>query len=87
MDYNMNEVITTILEEVKKLPDGTETSTFQLLQKLFPDLDISTKDLFEIEKMVIEYAEADGIILDKSKYDGATVGLPFHIAFVKRMKD
>lgn len=86
MDKTVEELVNEIFEEIKRLPDGTEISTAQILDKLYPDIELSTEDLFKIEKEVRKKSELEGIILDKSKYDGAFVGLPFNIPFIKNTK-
>lgn len=86
MDKKMENLTNEMFEEIKSLPDGTEISTAQILKKLYPNLELSTEDLFKIEREVIAKSEVEGILLDKSKYDGAFVGLPFSIPFVKNTK-
>lgn len=84
MEDLIQQAVITVFEEIKKSSNGTETSISELLKKSFPNLDFSIEDKFKIEIMVREKAEAENIILDKSKYEGALVGLPFNIPFVKK---
>lgn len=81
---DIDKIVNNIFNEIKELSDETEISISELIKKLNLSLDFSTEDMFEIEKKVREKAETEGIILDKSKYDGTVVGLPFNIPFVKR---
>lgn len=86
MDKAIESLVNEIFEEIKSLPDGTEISTAQILKKIYPNIELSTKDLLKIEMEVITKSELEGIILDKSKYDDTFVGLPFNIPFVKNTK-
>ena len=86
MDITVEKLVNEIFEEITKLLDGTEISTAQILKKLYPNFELSTEDLFKIEMEVRKKSELEGIVLDKSKYDGQFVGLPFNIPFVKSTK-
>ncbi len=81
---DIEKIVNNIFNEIKGLSDETEISISELIKKLNLSLDFSTEDMFEIEKKVREKAETEGIVLDKSKYDGAVVGFSFNIPFVKR---
>jgi hypothetical protein len=94
----IDNIVNKIIAKIKTLPDGTETSISQLMYDLLiiksydrsknvyigDNFEIITKDMFLINKEVIERAENEGIFLDFSKYVGKMVGLLFNISFVKR---
>lgn len=96
IDTDIDVIVNRLVEEIKSLPDGTETSISSLLatiyggiprhgaDNMYIEFDLSDKELFEINKKVSEKAAAVGLYLDFSKYEDQKVGFPFNIPFVKR---
>ena len=82
MNKNVEEIVEKLFLKLKKLPSGYETSTSELLGKDSLE-NFSTKDLFDINKQLIEKCEKENIKLNFDKYSGAVVGLPFYIPFIK----
>ena len=82
MNKNVEEIVEKLFLKLKELPSGYETSTSELLGKDSLE-NFSTKDLFDINKQLIEKCEKENIKLNFDKYSGAVVGLPFNIPFIK----
>lgn len=75
-----NETVFNIVKKIIDLPEGTETT----ISKLFGDTVSSyNKFMFNIDKTVTKVCEKINIKLDRSKYNGAVVGLPFNTPFKK----
>lgn len=75
-----NEPVYNIVKKIIDLPEGTETT----ISKLLGDTSNSyNKFMFDIDKTVTKVCEKINIKLDRSKYKGAVVGLPFNIPFKK----
>ena len=73
-----NEPVYNIVKKIIDLPEETETTIVKLLGDTRYD-----KYLFDINSFVTEVCERINIKLDRSKYKGAAVGLPFNIPFEK----
>lgn len=82
-ENNIEETVNKLLNILKGMPSGTETSVTKLLGK-GTFYKYTTKQLFEITKQLIKKCEEERIILDYSKYEDTAVGLPFNIDFIKR---
>ena len=82
MTKNVEEIVEELFLKLKGLPSGTEISTSELLGK---DMlkKFSTKDLFDINKRLMEKCEMENIKLNFEKFSGTIVGLPFNIPFTK----
>ena len=82
MNKNVEEIVEKLFLKLKELPSGYETSTSELLGKDSLE-NFSTKDLFDINKQLIEKCKKENIKLNFDKYSDAVVGLPFNIPFIK----
>lgn len=82
MNKNVEEIVEKLFLKLEELPSGYETSTSELLGKDSLE-NFSTKELFDINKQLIEKCEKENIKLNFDKYSGAVVGLPFNIPFIK----
>jgi len=95
-NVDFNSIITTLLDYIEKQPDGYENSLLAVLNEVYTDLkyengiyyfgnnELTFKNLFELQELLIKKSQEKNILLDFSKYDGQAVGLPFNIPFVKR---
>ena len=79
----IKELAKELVEVLKKMPDGTETSSGRLLFENGYEPDkMDLGDLFVFDRELRRAAKANKLILDSSMYDGMDVGLPFNIEFV-----
>ena len=76
------EIIELLVQEIAKLPEGTESTIAREVSKL--GIDVTDKELFDIDYKTIEKLDEKRILLDKSKYVGQCIGLSFNIPFVVR---
>lgn len=67
-----------IVKKIIDLPDGTETS----ITKLLNNSQFTSKQLFDINHIVIKVCKKININLDFSKNDGKIGGLPYNLPFV-----
>ena len=83
-DVTLNEIVYNVVKKIIDLPDGSETSISKLVdnEETFHNIEL----MFKISEMVYSVCEKINIILDKSKYEGMYLGLPFNIQFVKVSK-
>jgi len=96
--FEKKPLVDAVLKELGNLPDGTETSTSECLDRLFTyktykdaiyhfeTCEVSTDEFFEIDRLVRMNAKKEGLIVDDSKHAGMALGLPFHIPFTIRKK-
>ena len=94
----MERIVKEIVDYLLTLPEGTEVSTGQVIEKLYGNnylnsegYDIYGKryyfdDFFKIDNRVYALAKKRGLILDGSKYEGTVTGLPFDVPYVLRRK-
>lgn len=99
MDWRteLKEIADKILNYLLSFPEETEITTLQALKNMCGDAtkagesgilcpELSTRDLFEINLAVRKGASEKGLILDDSKYNGAPMGMSFHIPYTVRRK-
>ena len=67
-----------IIKKIIDLPEGTETS----ITKLLNNPQFTSKQLFDINNIVIKVCEKININLDFSKNDGKVRGLPYNLPFI-----
>ena len=95
-NQSKTEIVNKIIEKIKLLPNNTETSISSLLAEMFQsrykqgiynfdNLELTNRDMFDINEAVIEKVNEENIELDYSKFEGQDVGLPFNILFVKKL--
>ena len=94
----INVIVSEIVDALLLLPEGTELATSDVIKQLYgreylsnEDYEIHGKmysfaDILKIDAIVRKQAKKRGLILDDSKFDGMTIGLPFHIPFIIRKK-
>ena len=79
------EIIELLVQEIAKLPEGTESTIAREVSKL--GIDVTDKELFDIDYKTIEKLDEKRILLDKSNYAGQCIGLSFNIPFVVRKEN
>lgn len=78
----MEETVQNIVNKIKELPAGTETSIGMLLSD--SNIKYSLEQEMQICMDVIAKCKNENIILDFSKYADQKVGLPQNIPFIKK---
>ena len=79
------ELIEYIMNEIRKLEVGAQTSISQILgSELLRKC--NSVELFEIYNIVKEACDRENIILNTQDFDGKIVGLPYTIPFIKELK-
>lgn len=76
-------LVDTVVEKIKLLEVGTETSIAMLLQE-FSSNDLDSEELFDLMLAIFEKCRKEGITLDFSKYEDIENSLLFNIPFVKK---
>lgn len=96
--FDKQHLVDAILMELSKLPDGTDISTSDALDRAFQyqtyddgvyfynGFQIDISDFFEIDLRVRKQAHIHNLILDNSKSAGMVLGLPFHIPYTVKHK-
>jgi len=82
---NLEDIINELVEKIKELPDGTETSISRLLTDN-NHTGLETKDLFFIDSEVRKRVELENVWLDTSGVKELMIGMPFSAFFIKRSK-
>lgn len=82
--------VDAIMAKLKELPDGTETSTAQVVEMLYGNMNFtereydygevafSFEEYFEVDSRVRKQAEEAKLLLDDTPWAGMVLGLPFH---------
>ena len=82
---SQKEMISKMIQVLKKLPEGTEITTFQLVREAGFDVSIyDAKTLFLLHFAIFDEAEENGLELDMSKHENKLEGLPFNLDYVVR---
>ena len=72
----LQSIVSELVEELRELPDQTELSTRQLMDRAgYMDEELSNEDLMDIDYALRQAARKAHIILDSSKHDGIPEGL------------
>jgi len=91
-------VVDAIVAKLKELPDGTETSTSQVVEMLYGKMKFteneydygavafSFEEYFEVDEQVRRQAKKAGLILDGSPWEDTVMGLPFHYPYLVNRK-
>ena len=80
----INDIVETLIEELRELPDGTETTIGQLVTKCgynMRQLELDDQ-MLAIYGDLLKAARKAHITLDWSAYKNMVVGLPYNIPFV-----
>ena len=83
--FTVDELIDRLILKLKSLPEGTETSTSDLIYMVCDfkgdpmnrEIDLSLDDLFDIDEKLRRMAIKNGLYLDCSKDSEHRMSLPF----------
>ena len=88
--------VDAIVAKLEELPDGTETSTAQVVEMLYGNMNFtereydygevafSFEEYFEVDSRVRKQAEEAKLLLDDTPWAGMVLGLPFHYPYIVR---
>lgn len=79
----IEEIINKIVYKIDKLDSGTEIAMSELWKDEIKRHKLEFDDLFDINEKILNICEEKNIKLNFDKYDGACVGLPYDIPFIK----
>lgn len=90
-----NDIVDALLNEMDTLKDGTELSTWDLMDAVygyekfedgycFKDFKISEEEFIQIDATLKEVAQKEGYFLDDSIYQDVLGAFPFSLTFVVR---
>ena len=71
------------VDKINNLDSGTEISMSELWQNEIKRYKLEFNDLFDMNEKILDMCEEKNIKLNFDKYDGACVGLPYDIPFIK----
>lgn len=74
-----------IVDYIKNMRIGDSNSIGAIVKNVF-NKELSVDELFDIQDIVMQKCEEQGIICDYSKNDGSVVGLPFNLDFIIKEK-
>lgn len=78
-------IISELIEELRELPDQTELTTWQLIDRAgYADEKFSNEDLMDIDYALRQAARKAHITLDGSRHDGLVEGLPYNLDYIVR---
>ena len=82
----VEETVIKVVELIKTLPSGTETTTAILTGEVLGKEFVNNEpiELMEINQRIFEECEKINITLDNSEYNDSIVGLPYNIPFIVR---
>ena len=84
---NSKSVVNSVVEYIESLPEGSSTTTFKILGKLYGEESAWNMDPFSLHFEIYDEIERRGKVeLDLSEYDGLIVGLPQNYTFVVRKR-
>ena len=96
--FKHQSVVDAIVAKLKELPEGTETSTSQVVEMIYGKTDFtereydygavafSFEEYFEVDDQVRRQAKKAGLFLDDSSWAGMELGLPFHFPHLVKRK-
>ena len=96
--FKHQSVVDAIVAKLKELPEGTETSTSQVVEMIYGKMDFtereydygavafSFEEYFEVDDQVRRQAKKAGLFLDDSPWAGMELGLPFHFPYLVKRK-
>lgn len=75
-----------MVEKLMTMPDNTEISTFEMLDKLGIVCEAPSEESFQLDYLFLETAKRNGFLVDTAKYEGLCVGFPVYIPSIFRNK-
>lgn len=82
----IEEIANKVVNKIDKLEYNIEISNSELWKDLINSNELDFDELFELNNRIIELCKNKEYILNFDKYNNATVGLPYHIPFIKEEK-
>ena len=94
----INDIANEVVKYLLTLPEGTEISTTAAMAKVYcsecmkgtefiiEGKIISDSELFDVDNKIHTVAKKNGLILDRSRFDGMDVGLPYNLAYIIKHK-
>ena len=79
----INEIINKIVDKINNIDSGTEISMSELWKDEIKRYKLEFDDLFDMNEKILDICEEKNIKLNFDKYDGAYIGLPYDIPFIK----
>ncbi len=98
VQFKHQSVVDVIVAKLKELPEGTETSTSQVVEMIYGKMDFtereydygavafSFEEYFEVDSQVRKQAKKAGLFLDGSPREDTVMGLPFHCPYLVKRK-
>lgn len=96
--FKHQSVVDDIVAKLKELPEGTETSTLQVLKMIYGKMDITEREydygavafnfeeFFEVDSQVRKQAKKAGLFLDGSPWEDTVMGLQFLFPYLVKRK-
>ena len=83
-NINVKEIVDKLVVRCKELGNGTVSCTHDLVDELKEfrdDIEFEPNDLMDIDSLLMEECEKQGITLDKSANNDMIIGNPYDISF------
>lgn len=82
----IEEIANKVVNKIDELEYNTEISNSELWKDLINPNEMDFDELFELNNRIIDLCENKEYMLNFDKYEGADVGLPYSIPFIKEKK-
>ena len=79
-------IVKTLLEKAKSLPPGTSISTAELYRSVYPDTQLDSRDLFQLDFELKKRSKDVGLFFDSSAHWNLEEGLSCNLDFVIRLR-
>lgn len=79
----IKEIINKVAYKIEELDKGTEITVSELWKDEIKNYKFEFDDLFDMNGKILDICKKKNIKLNFDKYDGACVGLPYDIPFIK----
>ena len=87
MDYKTKDVVTKVADYIEALPEGSRTTTYRILVKLYGEEAALKMDDFMLHFEIYDEIERRGnVIMDGSEHEGKVEGLPQNLDFILRRR-
>lgn len=98
MPFKHQSVVDAVVAKLKESPEGTETSTSQVVEMIYGEMDFtereydygavafSFEEYFEVDSQVRKQAKKAGLFLDGSPWEDTVMGLLFHYPYLVKRK-
>ena len=79
---NNEDIVKKVIEKINEMSVGTEFTIYNIIKDY--KMDYKSVDLLKISIEVLKKAEELNLILESKYGDGATIGLPCNITYIKK---